>query len=129
MRRGIGYLLAMLLVSGCATVTHNGGSDPSSRSGLDFNYDIAGTARWAPVAVFNDGAKTIIEMPPTMTQTEAPTLLVVRARAGLFTPEELVLVNYRIQNRRYIVDSVFDRAVLLAGIGLGQERVTIARSR
>ncbi|WP_295452728.1 TrbG/VirB9 family P-type conjugative transfer protein [uncultured Thiodictyon sp.] len=122
----ISALVAVVLLSGCATVSRSGGV----HGGLDFNYEITGDARWTPIAVFNDGVKTIIEMRPTaLAQTEAPTLLVVRNRAGLFTPEELVLVNYRVQDHRYIVDAVFDRAVLLAGVGLGQERVTIARSR
>ena len=45
---------------------------------LKFDYDLSGSASWKPVRVFNDGRKTIIEMPGTMEQTEAPTLLVVR---------------------------------------------------
>jgi len=37
------------------------------------------------------------------------------------------MVNYRIQGLRYIVDSVFDKAVLLSGSGSSQEKVTITR--
>jgi len=64
-----------------------------------------------------------------MSQTEAPTLLVVRKDGGLFSDAETVMVNYRVQNNRYIVDSVFDKAILVAGVGSSQDRVTITRSK
>jgi type IV secretory pathway VirB9-like protein len=79
------------------------------------------------VRVYNDGQKTIIQMPAAMAQTEAPTLLVVRKDGGLFTDDETVLVNYRIQGDRYIVDTIFDKALLIAGVGSGQDRVVITR--
>ncbi|MGC8493483.1 MAG: P-type conjugative transfer protein TrbG [Syntrophobacteraceae bacterium] len=98
---------------------------------LDFNYRIVGNARWRPVRVYNDGVKTIIQMPSVMSQTEAPALLVIRGdNKGLFnwfkSPQK-VLVNYRVQGDRYIVDCVFSKAILIAGVGSNQERVTIAR--
>jgi type IV secretion system protein VirB9 len=43
------------------------------------------------------------------------------------TPDENVIVNYRLQNDRYIVDMVFDKAILIAGVGARQDRVTITR--
>jgi type IV secretion system protein VirB9 len=65
-----------------------------------------------------------------MSQTEAPTLLLTRKNKGFLSfaksPEE-VLVNYRVQGDRYIVDSVFDRAILIAGVGGSQDRITITR--
>ncbi|MBS0543326.1 MAG: P-type conjugative transfer protein TrbG, partial [Proteobacteria bacterium] len=94
---------------------------------LSFDYEVAGAARWKPVRVYNDGRKTIIEMPAAMAHTEAPTLLVVRKDGGLFTEDETVLVNYRVQGGRYIVDTVFDKAILIAGVGGGQDRVTLTR--
>ena len=94
---------------------------------LTFNYRITGSARWKPCRVYNDGVKTIIEMPMAMQQSEAPTLLVLRG-GGLFKKEETVMVNYRVQNNRFIVDAVFDKAMLIAGVGRNQDRVTIIRS-
>lgn len=96
---------------------------------LTFDYDLSGSASWKPVRVYNDGRKTIIEMPGAMQQTEAPTLLVVRKEGGMFTDDETVLVNYRVQGNRYIVDTVFDRAILIAGVGSSQDRVTISRRK
>lgn len=96
---------------------------------LSFDYDLHGSANWKPLRVYNDGRKTIIEMPEVMEQTEAPTLLVVREEGGLFSDDETVLVNYRVQNNRYIVDAVFDRAILIAGVGESQDRVIISRRK
>ncbi|MDD2767961.1 MAG: P-type conjugative transfer protein TrbG [Methylococcus sp.] len=96
---------------------------------LSFDYSIEGSAGWKPVRVYNDGAKTVIEMPGAMAQTEAPTLLVVRKDGGLFNEDETVMVNYRLQGNRYIVDAVFDKAILIAGVGSGQDLVTIQKGK
>lgn len=96
---------------------------------LNFSYDVSGSAAWKPVRVYNNGKKTIIQMPAAMANTEAPTLLVVRKDGGLFTDPETVMVNYRVQGDRYIVDTVFDKAILVAGVGRGQDRVTITRGK
>jgi type IV secretion system protein VirB9 len=96
---------------------------------LNFNYDVDGDARWKPVRVYNNGIKTIIQMPGTMEQTEAPVLLVIRSEGGVFTDEEKDIVNYSVQGDRFIVDTVFDKAVLIAGVGSGQDRVTITRGK
>lgn len=96
---------------------------------LSFKYDVAGSAAWKPVRVYNDGVKTIIQMPASMKQTEAPTLLVVRKEGGIFTDEETVMVNYRVHGDRYVVDTVFDKAILIAGVGRGQDRITITKGK
>jgi len=94
---------------------------------LSFDYTVSGSTSWKPVRVYNDGVKTIIEMPKTMSQTEAPTLLVVRKDGGLFKDDETVMVNYRVQGDRYVVDTIFDKAILIAGVGGSQDRITIQR--
>jgi len=96
---------------------------------LDFKYQIDGSTRWTPTRVYNDGKKTIIEMPYSMQQTEAPTLLVVRKEGGMFTDDDIQMVNYRLQGNRYIVDSVFDKAMLIAGVGSNQDKVIISRGK
>jgi P-type conjugative transfer protein TrbG len=88
---------------------------------LDFAYDIEGNAPWKPIRVYNDGLKTVIQMPRTLREGEAPTLLVLGAR------NQEQLVNYRLHGDRYLVDQVFDRAVLIAGVGSEQTRVTLRR--
>lgn len=96
---------------------------------LSFDYEISGSAPWKPVRVYNNGIKTIIEMPESMGQTESPTLLVIRKEGALFSDDETEMVNYRVQGKRYIVDSVFDKALLVAGVGNTQNRITITREK
>jgi type IV secretion system protein VirB9 len=97
---------------------------------LSFNYEVKGSAAWKPVRVYSDGARTVIQMPATMNQTEAPVLLVVRKEGGwLGGDDETATVNYRVQGDRYIVDSVFQKAILIAGVGKSQERITITKER
>ncbi|WP_131780589.1 P-type conjugative transfer protein TrbG [Legionella bozemanae] len=93
---------------------------------LHFNYRIQGNSRFKPVRVYNNGVKTIIEMPGSMSEREAPALLVLR-NGGLFKKPESVMVNYRLQGCRYIVDTVFDKAILIIGSGSSQEKITITR--
>lgn len=99
---------------------------------LDFDYDVSGKASWKPTRVFNDGRKTIIQMPKAMAETEAPALVVIRGKNSFWpwgSKEEEVMANYRIQpgTGRMIVDTVFDKAALVAGVGDNQDRVTIER--
>jgi type IV secretion system protein TrbG len=96
---------------------------------LDFGYAVAGDTPWKPLRVYNDGQKTIIQMPANVTQREAPTLLLLRREGGVFKEDETAMVNYRLQGDRYIVDTVFDKAVLIAGVGGNQRRVTITRGK
>lgn len=87
---------------------------------LDFNYRIEGNAPWKPLRVYNDGQKTIIQMGKSM--REAPSLLLVRGG-------ETVMANYRLQGDRYIVDDVFEQAILIAGVGSRQTKVTITKGK
>ena len=94
---------------------------------LSFDYEITGDAPWKPIRVYNDGRKTIIQMPQALEQTEAPTLLLLKKEGGAFTDDTTAMVNYRVQGNRYIVDAVFKKATLIAGVGSDQERLTITR--
>lgn len=86
---------------------------------LDFAYRVSGDGL-KPLRVYNDGIHTIIQMPPQMLRTEAPTLLVLNGG-------EEVMVNYRLQGDRFIVDSLFEKAMLIAGVGSKQRKVVITR--
>ena len=89
---------------------------------LHFGYQVDGDAvPWKPVRVFDDGTHVYIQMPEAMRVTEAPALF-VHTRAG-----DVALVNYRLRQQYYVVDKLFDSAVLLLGVGDRQERVTIRR--
>jgi len=78
---------------------------------LNFGYRIDAPAhpRWTPTRVFDDGQKTFIQFPQTLTTSEAPALFLT-SREGTTQ-----LVNYRVKGTWYIVDRLFDRAELRVG--------------
>jgi len=90
---------------------------------LDFGYDISGSTSWKPTRVYNDGVKTYIFMPRSMNSKDAPVLLALDGSGSQ------KIVNYRIVNNKFIVDNLFDKAILLIGVGSNQDKVTITRSR
>jgi type IV secretion system protein VirB9 len=90
---------------------------------LSFGYEITGGEKlaWRPVRVFDDGQHVYIQMPAGLQASEAPVLL-VQSRGG-----DSALVNYRVRLPYYVVDRLFDAAVLIVGVGRHQDRVTIRR--
>jgi len=78
---------------------------------LHFDYAISGDRpAWRPLRVFDDGAKTYVEFPVTLANVEAPPLFVVG------TDGKAELVNYRLRDRFYVVDRIFDAAELRLGL-------------
>ena len=95
--------------------------------GLDFGYRISSCrpagrrCSWRPQRVYTDGQRTIIDIGRDLSRTEAPALVVL-------TPwGDEQLVNYRMQEGRYVVDEVVDSAMLILGVGRRQQRVVITR--
>lgn len=87
---------------------------------LNFAYTIAGAeAAWKPIRAFDDGAHVYVQMPSGLKSTEAPALLI---NAGSGTQ----MANYRVAGNYYVVDRLFRDAVLVAGVGREQDRVTIS---
>jgi type IV secretion system protein VirB9 len=91
---------------------------------LHLEYEIRGkdSLRWKPVRVWDDGIKTYIQFKKGAAKksVEAPVLVV-------YEHKKEVIANYRAANDMYIVDRVFDKAVLIAGTGSKQDRVVITR--
>lgn len=69
---------------------------------------------WRPDAVFDDGTKTYIRMPRRYSETPAFYIVL---------DGKETLTNYRVKGRFYVVDRLFDRAVLK----IGKRKVTIIR--
>jgi P-type conjugative transfer protein trbG len=103
-----------------AIKAHQSTQNGVSLADLDFNYRVEGCSQcdFKPVRVYNDGQQTIIEMPKRVRHSDAPALLVSSAQGDQ-------LVNYRVQDGKYIVDRLFADAVLIRGVGRKQERVKI----
>jgi type IV secretion system protein VirB9 len=97
---------------------------PMAEDALDklyFDYKLDGDAAYRPQQVFDDGAHTYLIYPNDGRFRELPTLLIVANGKS-------ELVNFRVDGSRYIVDRLFDKAVLVVGVGKKQTRVTITRA-
>jgi type IV secretion system protein VirB9 len=91
---------------------------------LNFDYRITGAnERIRPVRVFDDGAKTYIQMRPEIQNREAPVLVV------LGSDGKGEMTNYRVQQQTYIVDRIFERARLILGAGKKAQKVEITREQ
>ena len=87
------------------------------------NYLIRGDKpSWRPVAVYDNGKRTCIKMPKGLRATDAPALLLQERK-------KIRIVNYRVRDGCYVVDRLFDKAVLISGVGKAQQRVEIDRTR
>lgn len=93
----------------------------SNIDNLDFGYSIEGKAKFKPLRVYNDGVKTYIQMAKNMKFYEAPALML------LDNGKENEIINYRLKYDTFIVDRLFDNAVLIAGVGKKQEKITIKK--
>ena len=95
----------------------------TSVDNLNFNYTIAvekGDGSFiTPSRVFDDGQKTYIQLPPGAEVRETPALMLVGP------DDTLDMINYRVKGNTYVVDRLFDRAVLVLDVGSKQRRVTI----
>lgn len=88
---------------------------------LNFNYAINGAQpSWRPLRAFDDGSRTYIELPGSLGSSEAPPLFVVGSDG------KAELVNYRLRERYYVVDRIFDVAELRLGLKK-QQVVRISR--
>lgn len=94
---------------------------------LNFNYRVDGDVSWKPVRVYDDGKKTIIEMPESLQSRTAPALMLLVDKGGLFSDEVTEIINYRLQDNRYVVDGIFDSAILTLDLDKRQQRVVITR--
>jgi type IV secretory pathway VirB9-like protein len=97
---------------------------PMAENALDnlyFDYKLNGDAAYRPQQVFDDGQHTYLIYPNDGRFRELPTLLIqVNGKSEL--------VNFRVDGSRYIVDRLFDKAILVVGVGKKQTRVTITRA-
>ena len=87
---------------------------------LYLDYKLSGDEHLRPDHVFDDGQHTYLIYPNDGRFRELPTLLLV-------VNGKSELVNFRVDGSRYIVDRLFDKAILVVGVGKKQTRVTITR--
>ncbi|MGN8001137.1 P-type conjugative transfer protein TrbG [Sphingomonas sp. 22176] len=87
---------------------------------LHFDYVVSGDRpAWRPLRAFDDGRQTFIEFPATLAVGEAPPIFLVDGKG------EAQLVNYRVKDRFYVIDRIFD----IAELRLGTKHQQIVRIR
>ncbi len=96
---------------------------PVTVDNLYFMYRVEGDTDnvWTPTRVFDDGAKTYIQLRGDVQHQTLPALVLV----GDDDKEQVV--NYRVNKGYVIVDRLFKRAALILGVGGSQAKVTISR--
>jgi len=97
---------------------------PMAENALDnlyFDYKLSGDPAYRPERVLDDGQHTYLIYPSDGRFRELPTLL-------MLVNGKTELVNFRVDGTRYIVDRLFDKAILVVGVGKKQTRVTITRA-
>lgn len=91
----------------------------------NFDYHVScswSCPSWKPVRVFDDGKKTLIQFPPTMANRDMPLLFTIEN-------SKQALVNYRPQGQYFVVDRIFQQAVLVMGVGRNQTQVRLTNNR
>lgn len=95
---------------------------------LNFDYSISSNGifrpspTWKPIRVFDDGVHTYIEFSPSMANRDMPVLFIS-------SHGNKELVNYRSKKPYFVVDKIFNEAVLVMGVGSDQTKVTITNNR
>lgn len=106
----------------------NSGADNSSislagnKTGLapiNFDYTIKGDNKMKPLRVYDNGAQVFIQMDGKL--QEIPALFVINGSG------KQQLVNYRYVDNTFVVDRLFNKAVLTLDVGGDQEKVTITK--
>lgn len=91
-------------------------------SALNFNYKFGhsgwSTPSWHPVRAFDDGTHTYIQFPAALSSRDMPVLFVVNG-------DNKELVNYRSKPPYFVVDKIFQKALLVSG---GDQTVIITNN-
>ncbi len=90
---------------------------------IKYDYRIRGDQRlgWYPRSVFEDGNKVFIRMPDHVDRSQLPIFM------ALDRSNQTEVVNYRYFKPYYVVDTIFDRGVLVLGTDKYRQMVRITR--
>lgn len=90
-------------------------------SPINFSYHISGKEPIRPIRVYDNGEQVFIQMEGKL--QEIPALFIVSSSG------KRQLVNYRFVDNTYIVDHIFNEAILVLDVDNHQEKVTIRKDK
>lgn len=89
---------------------------------LNWDYDVSGCdCPWRPERVYDDGTRTVIDLPAAARTGDLPVLLITGSHS------EGQISNHRVVDNRFIVDQLFEEARLVLDVGRSREEVVIRR--
>lgn len=98
-------------------------------SQLDSAFDISGDESFRPAAVYTNGVRTVVDFGHVL--DDMPVLVGIGNDGGLFSDPSRYTLNVSViaGGSKLLVDGVFDKAALVAGVGSDQREVLIERRR
>jgi type IV secretory pathway VirB9-like protein len=97
-------------------------------------YEIKGDdVSWRPVQAYAvstpSGIKTCVEFPSSIASTGLPALLALADDGGWFSAPTKILVNVHYLHRRFEIDQLLNKMILVNGVGSEQQAVKITRKK
>ena len=105
-------------------VNTSGGSAPKiDIANITYPYVVTGDKKlvWFPKRVFTDGKKVFIEMPPGVSGAELPAPMAINFK------NQREVVNFRYYRPYFVIDTLFDKGILVIGTDKYQQIVTITK--
>jgi type IV secretion system protein TrbG len=92
-------------------------------SSISYPYTVLGNNRlsWLPKRVFTDGKKVFIEMPHAVSRSELPAFMAINFKG------QREMVNFRYYRPYFVIDTLFDKGILVMGTDKYQQIVTITK--
>lgn len=93
---------------------------------INTDYTIKGDkVAWKPINVFDNGAKTVIQMPDNISQLDLPTVMVIK------DTKDQEIINPRYRNGKFILDGIYKTIILFntASDNTTKVQVTITNNK
>ena len=90
---------------------------------ITYPYVVSGDKRlpWFPKRVFTDGKKVFIEMPVGVSRSELPAPMAINFKG------QREVVNFRYYRPYFVIDTLFDKGILVIGTDKYQQIITITK--
>jgi len=105
-------------------IDHSEGKQPKvDIENIKYDYRVWGDRgiTWYPMSVFEDGNKVFIRMPDKVDRSQLPVFMMIDLKGR---PE---VVNYRYFDPYFVIDTIFDRGILMLGTDKYKQIIRLTR--